>query len=210
MKTKLLFFAACVLIALGWAVTDDVPVERPNPRGVVLQTAADAGPTDALPANPSAPMKVDHHVEVQVQSSFGSAGQSEMVRDVLKQIAMSSDWASRAQLAKELRSVSDPSALQLLLPALLESYGRGNTIFNEISDAVARLADAATVETLEVMHWEASAHAGQGRKILRTVAAIRNPPARKALAKLAAHAESPALAACAEEALKAMNEMASR
>ena len=136
-----------------------------------------------------------------IAATLADQNHPEAVQALLEGIKQTPEWSTRAALAKHLRAVSDPATLEALLPALLDTYGRGNTIFREISDTVARLAQADTVETLEVMHWQASAQAGQGQKILRTVAEIRNPPARRALQKLALHAESPALAAAAEAAL---------
>lgn len=141
-----------------------------------------------------------------IAEELASRNSSESVKLLLEAIASMDDWPSRAELSKSLRAVSDPATLSALLPALLGNYGRGNTILNEIADAVGRMAQPDTVEALAVMHWQASAQAGQGHKILRTVAGIRNPPARRALARLAERAESPALAAAAAEALKNMTE----
>lgn len=208
MKTKLIFtaagFALAVSLVLAWnhGGSSVEPLQPLRPLVLPLQVRSEVR-NDA-----PAPTLVCPSSIVAEPTRVAGLDTPAAVRELLDRITTTRDWSSRAALAKELRFVSEPSTLQVLLPALLETYGRGNTIFNEISDAVARMADTATVETLEVMHWEASAHAGQGRKILRTVAAIRNPPAKRALAKLAARAASPALAACAEEALKAMGAQA--
>ncbi len=140
-----------------------------------------------------------------VAEELASRNSAESVKLLLEAIGSMQDWPSRSELAKNLRAVSDPATLSSLLPALLDNYGRGNTILNEISDAVGRMAQCDTVEALAVLHWQASTQAGQGHKILRTVAGIRNPPARRALARLAERSDSPALAAAAAEALKNMD-----
>lgn len=137
-----------------------------------------------------------------IAGELAARNSADSVQLLMDAIGSLDDWPSRAELSKNLRAVSDPATLPALLPALLNNYGRGNTILNEIADAVARMAQPDTVEALAVMHWQASTQAGQGHKLLRTVAGIRNPPAKRALARLAEHAESPALAAAAAEALK--------
>lgn len=128
----------------------------------------------------------------------------ESVQTLLNGIERIKAWPARAALAKNLRAVSNPDCLQTLLPALLNNYGRGNTILNEISDCIARLAQPETVEDLAALHWQASVQAGQGHKVLRTVACIRNPVAMRGLVRLAARDDSPALVAAANEAIKAM------
>ena len=128
----------------------------------------------------------------------------ESVQMLLDGIEHIKEWPVRAALAKNLRAVSNPEALQVLLPALLNNYGRGNTILNEISDTIARLAQPETVEDLAALHWQAAVQAGQGHKVLRTVACIRNPVALRGLMKVAARDDSPALVAAAQEAIKAM------
>ncbi len=198
MKAKIILTTVSVLLAVGMA----------------MQFGSDLG--GGHKAEQHAPLVIVAELGRPLVKPVAMGGQSqptpevlemepeEQVRQILHRMTTEPEWSQRAAIAKELRSVSSPEALTVLLPALLENYGRGNTLFNEISDAIARLAQSETVETLEVMHWQASTQAGQGRKILRTIAAIRNPPARRALAKLAVRVESPALAACAAEALKAM------
>jgi hypothetical protein len=54
------------------------------------------------------------------------------------------------------------------------------------------------------MHWQAAVQAGQGHKVLRTVANIRNPVATRGLMKIASRDDSPALVAAANVAIKAM------
>ncbi|MCX6853665.1 MAG: hypothetical protein NTV80_02040, partial [Verrucomicrobia bacterium] len=130
----------------------------------------------------------------------------ESVQKLLDVIEHIKEWPVRAALAKNIRAVSNPEALQVLLPALLNNYGRGNTILNEISDTIARLAQPETVEDLAALHWQASVQAGQGHKVLRTVASIRNPIAARGLMKVANFSESPALAAAAQEALKVIDQ----
>lgn len=126
----------------------------------------------------------------------------ESVQLLMEAIGTLNDLHARAELSKNLRAVSDPATLSALLPALLRNFGTGNTVLKEIADAIDRMAQPDTVEALAAMHWQASTQAGQTYKVLRTVAGIRNPPAKRALARLAEHAESPALAAAATEALK--------
>lgn len=150
------------------------------------------------------PLKIDPIV--QKASQLADENSAPATHELIALIKNTPEWGKRASLAKHLRQLSDPSTLEALLPALMENYGRGNTIFNEISDAIARMAQPDTVEALEMMHWQASVHAGQGHKVLRTVASVCNPPAKRALARLAQHAESPALAAAAEEALKTLGQ----
>ena len=128
------------------------------------------------------------------------------VEKLLTGIEHIKEWPVRAALAKNLRAVSNPETLQVLLPALLNNYGRGNTILNEISDTIARLAQPETVEDLAALHWQASVQAGQGHKVLRTVASIRNPIAARGLMKVANFSESPALVAAAQEALKVIDQ----
>jgi len=202
MKTKLLLTTASVLLAVGIATTCGLLLGGKQPGSTITKTSPLV--TVAELERPAV-KQVEAPVQIEPIPQVMETDPEEQVRQILHGIATEPEWSTRAAIAKELRAVSSPEALTVLLPALMENYGRGNTIFNEISDAIARVAQAETVETLEVMHWQASTQAGQGRKILRTIAAIRNPPARRALAKLATRAESPALAACAEEALKGMD-----
>ncbi len=137
----------------------------------------------------------------QAIAEHDSAESTQLLLDGIDHIK---EWSVRAALAKNLRAISSPDTLQALLPALLNNYGRGNTILNEISDTIARIAQPETVEALAALHWQASVQAGQGHKVLRTVASIRNPIATRGLMKVASNTESPALAAAASEALKAM------
>lgn len=143
-----------------------------------------------------------------IAQELATRNTADSVQCLMEAIASLDDWSARAELAKHLRAVSDPETLTALLPALLQNYGRGNTILNEIADAVGRMAQPDTVETLAAMHWQASTQAGQGHKILRTVAGIRNPPATRALLRLAERSESPALAAAATEALQRLKDEA--
>jgi hypothetical protein len=141
-----------------------------------------------------------------VAQALAEMNTPESVEKLLTGIEHIKEWPVRAALAKNLRAVSNPETLQVLLPALLNNYGRGNTILNEISDTIARLAQPETVEDLAALHWQASVQAGQGHKVLRTVASIRNPIAARGLMKVANFSESPALVAAAQEALKVIDQ----
>lgn len=135
-----------------------------------------------------------------IAEELAARNTTESVQLLVQALYTEQHWSSRAQLAQSLRAVSNPDTLAVLLPELLTNHGRGSTVLSEIVDAIARMAQPDTVQTLEVMHWQASTQAGQGHKVLRAVASIRNPSAKRALGKLAAHAESPALAAAAQDA----------
>lgn len=141
-----------------------------------------------------------------IAQSLAEMNTPESVQALLDGIGQIKEWPVRAVLVKNLRAISNPETLQALLPALLNNYGRGNTILNEISDTIARLAQPETVEDLAALHWQASTQAGQGHKVLRTVASIRNPAAARGLMKVANFSESPALAAAAQEALKVIDQ----
>jgi hypothetical protein len=139
-----------------------------------------------------------------IADELAARNTTESVQLLVQALYTEQHWSTRAELAQSLRGVSNPDTLAVLLPELLTNHGRGSTVLSEIVDAVARMAQPDTVATLEVMHWQASTQAGQGHKVLRAVASIRNPSAKRALAKLAAHAESPALAAAAADAVSRM------
>ena len=222
MKTSTLILfgsglAAASLCGLWLAGKDASPALTKTHAPVQVASPAAVTKTDTIAASPViTPQLLPHSIpdlraalveakdpaeKESIAAQLADQNHPEAVQALLDGIKKTSEWSTRASLTKHLRAVSDPATLDALLPALLDTYGRGNTIFREISDTVARLAQADTVETLEVMHWQASAQAGQGQKILRTVAEIRNPPARRALQKLALYAENPALAAAAEAAL---------
>jgi hypothetical protein len=141
-----------------------------------------------------------------IAQQLAELGTPESVQALLDGIEKVKEWPVRAALAKNLRAISNPECLQSLLPALLNNYGRGNTILNEISDTIARLAQPETVEDLAALHWQASVQAGQGHKVLRTVAAIRNPAALRGLMKVASRDDSPALVAAANEAIQALRQ----
>ena len=144
----------------------------------------------------------------QAASLLAERSTAESVQTLLAGIQKTQDWSQRAALAKNLRAVSDPESLMVLVPALLDNYGRGSTILGEIVDVIARLAQPETVDDLAALHWQASSQAGQGHKVLRAVAAIRNPAAMRGLVRLTQRADSPALAAAAAEAVKRMQESA--
>lgn len=187
-----------------------VVLPAPQPQAIVLSQPAISAPAAA--AEPASIDQLrDHWTKGTTLDQLDPIAQSlaemntpESVQMLLDGIEHIKEWPVRAALAKNLRAVSNPEVLQVLLPALLNNYGRGNTILNEISDTIARLAQPETVEDLAALHWQAAVQAGQGHKVLRTVACIRNPVALRGLMKVAARDDSPALVAAAQEAIKAM------
>ena len=141
-----------------------------------------------------------------IAAALAEMSTAESVQALIDGIKRTTEWSERAALAKNLRAVSDPETLVVLVPALLHNYGRGSTILGEIVDAIARLAQPETIDDLAALHWQASTQAGQGHKVLRAVAAIRNPAAKRGLERLMARSDSPALSAAAQEAIKVMLE----
>lgn len=139
-----------------------------------------------------------------IAATLAEMSTAESVQALMDGIRRTAEWSERAALAKNLRAVSDPETLVVLVPALLHNYGRGSTILGEIVDAIARLAQPETIDDLAALHWQASTQAGQGHKVLRAVAAIRNPAAKRGLERLVARSDSPALSAAAQEAIKVM------
>lgn len=216
-KTTLLLVLPLTLITFLTLRTS----QPPKPNVAPLAPTSQSAPLAASPNNdPHSPLSTPHspppnwHQATTLEEldpiaqSLAEQNTPESVQSLLTGIERIQDWPTRAALAKNLRAVSNPETLQVLLPALLNNYGRGNTILNEISDTIARLAQPETVEDLAALHWQASVQAGQGHKVLRTVASIRNPIAARGLMKVANHTESPALAAAATEALKAIDQPA--
>lgn len=189
------------------APTIVLPASKPNT--VVISAAEQPTPATAEPASLDQ-LRVSWAKATTLEQldpiaqSLAEMNTPESVQELLTGIEHIKEWHVRAALAKNLRAVSNPEVLQVLLPALLNNYGRGNTILNEISDTIARLAQPETVEDLAALHWQAAVQAGQGHKVLRTVACIRNPVALRGLMKVASRDDSPALVAAAQEAIKAM------
>ncbi len=222
-KSCLPFLALPVLAALGLAVflgqqlgeTRAKPIAvraaKPQPAAVLHRpTPTAVEPTISQPTELDLATAISQRRPLEeldhAAQTLAEANTPESVQALLDGIDRIKEWPVRAALAKNLRAISSPETLQALLPALLNNYGRGNTILNEISDAIARLAQPETVEALAALHWQASVQAGQGHKVLRTVASIRNPVAARGLMKIAHSTESPALAAAAAEALKEMGQ----
>lgn len=222
MKFLLLLAVGLILAVVAgshFASTPTPPMVRTTPVSVVAQVpipVAQAVPTTVTspveeeadgPALAQAWSQARTFEELdQVASLLAERSTAESVQMLLAGIQKTQDWSQRAALAKNLRAVSDPETLVVLVPALLDNYGRGSTILGEIVDVIARLAQPETVEDLAALHWQASTQAGQGHKVLRAVASIRNPAATRGLARLVARSDSPALSAAAEEALKALQE----
>ena len=189
-------------------------IEQSSPSGPIIASAAQpAAPTESLAFTQPRSLQTLRREFAQattleqldpIAQALAELDNAESTAVLLEGIDKIKAWPVRAALAKNLRALANPEALQALLPALLNNYGRGNTILNEISDSIARLAQPETVEDLAALHWQASVQAGQGHKVLRTVASIRNPAAKRGLMKIAAMPDSPALAAAANEALLAM------
>ena len=219
MKT---FLTISAIVALGSLTAIYRPTSKPVQviKSKVPHVAAQTQPDAAL--TPSAEIVAESPSLGELSASWNQAqtleqldpvaqalaemNTPESVEKLLTGIEHIKEWPVRAALAKNLRAVSNPETLQVLLPALLNNYGRGNTILNEISDTIARLAQPETVEDLAALHWQASVQAGQGHKVLRTVASIRNPIAARGLMKVANFSESPALVAAAQEALKVIDQ----
>jgi hypothetical protein len=169
MKTRLLLTTVSALLAVGIALR--MGAEMGGERAAIPAPSAVAETTQTgqpLPVQNASVEQAD--LSTTVLPAEAPLAHFTSASDILQRLNAETQWSQRSAVAKELRSLSDPGELSVLLPALMENYGRGNTIFNEISDAIARLAQAETVEMLEFMHWEASTQAGQGRKILRTIA----------------------------------------
>ena len=124
----------------------------------------------------------------------------EAVAEFLQLLRQETDWQTRAVLGRNLRALGNPEVLNVLLPALLVDYGRGSPVTAEIIDVIARLAQEDTVTALEALHWQASGNGVETMKVVRTIASIRNPPARRALNKLA---ENPQVAESLRNAAQA-------
>ena len=118
-------------------------------------------------------------------AGLAEADSVESVGALIQGIFETADWGVRGKLAEHLRAVSNPEVLQVLLGALKMDFGRGSPVVGEICDAISRMAQPDTVAALEALHWGASGQGVESHRILRAVAGIRNPAARRALGKLA-------------------------
>ena len=140
-------------------------------------------------------------------SGLAEADTVESVEALVQGVFETADWEARVKLARNLRAVSNPEVLPVMLRALQMDFGRGSPVVGEVCDVISRLAQPDTVEALAAMHWQANGLGVDSHKVIRAVAGIRNPAARKALGKLAVDqtvAES--LRAAAEAAVEAMAE----
>ena len=127
------------------------------------------------------------------------------VEALMQGVFETADWEARVKLAQNLRAVSNPEVLQVMLAALQRDFGRGSPVVGEICEVISRLAQPDTVESLAALHWQAQGQGVTSHKIIRAVAGIRNPAAKRALAKLAANPEAAeSLRAAAQAALNAM------
>lgn len=140
--------------------------------------------------------------QVQCADALATLSTAESVDFLLQRIATIYDWKARNELAKSLRATSSPEALNAMLPALLSRFDRGSRVLAELCEAIGRLAQEDTVATLEAMHWQSCTQAGQGLKVIRAIAAIRNKPAERELMRLSARSDSEALVAAANAALE--------
>lgn len=140
-------------------------------------------------------------------AGLAEADTVESVEALIQGVFETADWEARVKLARNLRAVSNPEVLPGMLRALQMDFGRGSPVVGEVCDVISRLAQPDTVEALAAMHWQANGQGVESHKVIRAVAGIRNPAARKALGKLAVDqtvAES--LRAAAQAAVEAMAE----
>jgi hypothetical protein len=138
-------------------------------------------------------------------AGLAEADTVESVKALVQGVFETADWEARVKLARNLKAVSNPEVLPILLQALGMDFGRGSPVVGEICEAISRLAQPDTVEALAAMHWQANGLGVDSHKVIRAVAGIRNPAARKALGKLAAdETAAESLRAAAEAALLAM------
>jgi HEAT repeat protein len=209
MKAQLTLIAAAALLA---ATALCLSSKKEAPAAIAKPQAAPLAKAKALAATlPITEQSVSQLVTtwnaattkeqlIALADELAQRNTAESVQTLIAALHTEQHWGTRAELATSLRAVSNPETLPALLPELLGNQGRGSTVMKEITDAVCRMAQPDTVATLEAMHWQASSQAGQGHKILRTIGGIRNPAAKRALLKLAAHGQSEALAAAAQYA----------
>lgn len=185
----------------------------PSPANPSLPTISVAEPASAKavsPANsptPSVARPAMSPLEEKDAQAARLAEQDtpEAVAELLRQLRLETDWQTRAVLGRNFRALGNPEVLQVLLPALLVDYGRGSPVTMEIIDAIGRLAQEDTVTALEALHWQASGNGVETMKVVRAMAAIRNPPARRALNKLAQNPQvAESLRIAAQEAAQAI------
>lgn len=138
-------------------------------------------------------------------AGLAEADTVESVGALMRGVFETADWEARVKLARNLRAVSNPEVLQVMLTSLTVDFGRGSPVVGEICDVISRLAQSDTVEALAAMHWQAGGQGVDSHKVIRAVAGIRNPAARKALEKLSANPQAAeSLRLAAQEALLAM------
>lgn len=140
-------------------------------------------------------------------AGLAEADTVESVEALVQGVFETADWEARVKLARNLRAVSNPEVVPVLLRALGMDFGRGSPVVGEICDVISRLAQPDTVEALAAMHWQANGQGVESHKVIRAVAGIRNPAARKALGKLVAdESAAESLRAAAQAAVEAMAE----
>ncbi len=140
-------------------------------------------------------------------SGLAEADTVESVEALVQGVFETADWEARVKLARNLKAVSNPEVVPVLLRALGMDFGRGSPVVGEICDVISRLAQPDTVEALAAMHWQANGQGVESHKVIRAVAGIRNPAARKALGKLVAdESAAESLRAAAQAAVEAMAE----
>lgn len=138
-------------------------------------------------------------------AGLAEADTVEAVEALMQGVFETADWEARVKLAQNLRAVSNPEVLQVMLAALQMDFGRGSPVVGEICEVISRLAQPDTVEALAALHWQAEGQGVHRHKIIRAIAGIRNPAAKRALEKLAANPnEAEGLRAAAQAALSAM------
>lgn len=140
-------------------------------------------------------------------AGLAEADTVESVEALVQGVFETADWEARVKLARNLKAVSNPEVVPVLLRALGMDFGRGSPVVGEICDVISRLAQPDTVEALAAMHWQANGQGVESHKVIRAVAGIRNPAARKALGKLVAdESAAESLRAAAQAAVEAMAE----
>lgn len=169
--------------------------------------AVEAQSRASLPSNPAAAQTALQEALAEKDAwaaALAEANTVEATERLLQAMAEEKDWHARAVLSRNLRALGNPETLQALLPALIRDYGRGSPVTSEIIDAIARMAQEDTVFALEALHWQASGGV-ESMKVVRAVASIRNPAARRALIKLARNPDAAeSLRVAAEEAVRDM------
>lgn len=210
---------SAAFVGLRWAMSSSHP---PPPPSLAVPAASTAPAAAPLPVPAIVPF-----IEPQVQNvpewirrwetsqnfevwdacaaALAEADTVESVEALIQGVFETADWAARVKLAQNLRAVSNPEVLQVMLAALQRDFGRGSPVVGEICAVISRLAQPDTVEALAALHWQAEGQGVTSHKIIRAMAGIRNPAAKRALEKLAANPEAAeSLRAAAQAALSAM------